>query len=48
MNPLIKENETKIDQVKLEIENNFQILIEKLKNEKNEIFKTLDEIQNDK
>lgn len=48
LNPLIKENEAKIAQAKLEIENNFQILVEKLNNEKNEIFKMLDQIHSDK
>ena len=48
MNPIIKENEAKIIIVKIEIEETFKILIEKLNKEKSDIFNMLDQIQSDK
>ena len=48
LNPLINENEIKITKVKTEIEKSFNSIIEKLNNEKNDIFKMIDQIQSDK
>ena len=48
LSPLMKENSNKIEKVKNEIEETYNILIQKLNNEKEEIFKTLDQIEDEK
>ena len=46
--PLMDKNSARISQIKVEIDTTHQKLVEKLNNEKMEIFKQLDEIENEK
>jgi hypothetical protein len=48
LNPLIDKNSMKVKQIKLDIDDTFNRLVDKLKAEKEEIFMQLDEIEREK
>lgn len=48
LNPLIDRNSSKVKQIKLDIEDTFSQLVDKLKAEKEDIFMQLDEIEREK
>ena len=48
LNPVIDENDAKVIKVKNDIQETFMALVDKLNNEKMQIFKMLDEIQYEK